>query len=202
MVESRGGNRSAPRKITSGYIGFFRTAGTDPLEKHFDPSSKKVRTTFWEIRWWLKKTLSGPSTPDEIFWIPYHGRIQRWWQWVWTPPPPPQKITKNIGFLCNTCPDYLKNHKATKPAFNVGPSSARQRNAISMAFRWRADDVPFKAEFGSSPPPPQLKKNQIWTPPPPPVWQNFLEPRMAYDFSWRMVGSHVWVHCKEFTFSP
>ena len=39
---------------------------------------------------------------------------------------------KNIGFLSNAGPDPLKNHKDTKPAFNVGPglSSARQRNAI------------------------------------------------------------------------
>ena len=34
-------------------------------------------------------------------------------------PDPPLK-NKNIGFLCNTGPDPLKNHKA------VGPSSARQ----------------------------------------------------------------------------
>ena len=27
-------------------------------------------------------------------------------------------------------PDPLKNHKATKLAFNVGPTSARQRNVI------------------------------------------------------------------------
>ena len=45
------------------------------------------------------------------------------------PPPPPLKLT-NIGFLSNTGQDPLKNHKATKQAFNVGPSSARQRNAI------------------------------------------------------------------------
>ena len=31
---------------------------------------------------------------------------------------------KNIGFLSNTGPDPLNNQKATKPAFNVGPSSA------------------------------------------------------------------------------
>ena len=42
---------------------------------------------------------------------------------------PPEK-SQNIGFLSNTGPDPLKNHKATMPAFNVGPSSARQRNAI------------------------------------------------------------------------
>ena len=40
------------------------------------------------------------------------------------------KIHKNTGFLSNTGPDPLKNHKSTKPAFNVGSSSARQRNAI------------------------------------------------------------------------
>ena len=44
--------------------------------------------------------------------------------------PPPLKDPKNIGFLSNTGPDPLKNHKVTKPAFNVGPSSASQRNAI------------------------------------------------------------------------
>ena len=36
---------------------------------------------------------------------------------------------KNIGFLCHPGPDRLKNNNATKPAFNVGPLSARQRNA-------------------------------------------------------------------------
>ena len=44
--------------------------------------------------------------------------------------PDPLKNHKNIGFLYNTGRDLLKNHKATKPEFNVGPSSARQRNAI------------------------------------------------------------------------
>ena len=38
----------------------------------------------------------------------------------------PLKNHKKIGFLSNTGPDLLKNHKATKPAFNVGPLSARQ----------------------------------------------------------------------------
>ena len=35
--------------------------------------------------------------------------------------PLPEKSQKNIGFLSNTGPNPLKNHKATKPAFNVGP---------------------------------------------------------------------------------
>ena len=45
------------------------------------------------------------------------------------PPPPPRKITK-IGFLSNTGTDPLKNRKATRPEFNVRPSSGRQQNAI------------------------------------------------------------------------
>ena len=42
----------------------------------------------------------------------------------------PLKNHKNIGFLSNSGPDPLKDHKATEPAFHVGPSSARQGNAI------------------------------------------------------------------------
>ena len=58
-----------------------------------------------------------------------HGRIQRGGDRGSGPP----ENHKNIGFLCNTGPGPLKNHKATKPAFNVGLSLARWRNA--MAFR-------------------------------------------------------------------
>ena len=50
-------------------------------------------------------------------------------------PPPPLNNHKNIGLLwlfSNTGPDSLKNHKATMPAFNVGPSSAGQRNVIEF----------------------------------------------------------------------
>ena len=43
---------------------------------------------------------------------------------------PPLKNHKIIVFLSNTGPDPLKYHKATKPEFNVGPSSARQQYAI------------------------------------------------------------------------
>ena len=59
----------------------------------------------------------------------------------------PLKNHNNIGFPSNTGPDPLKNHKATKPAFNVGPSWALQRNAIQMAFCWRADDGPLIVIF-------------------------------------------------------
>ena len=44
-------------------------------------------------------------------------RIQRGGQGVRTP----LKNHKNIGFLSNTGLDSLKNHKATKSAFNVRP---------------------------------------------------------------------------------
>ena len=54
-------------------------------------------------------------------------------QGVWTPPPP-LKNHKNIEFLSNTGPDPLQISKTTKPAFNVGSSSARQRNAILRRF--------------------------------------------------------------------
>ena len=47
--------------------------------------------------------------------------------------PPSPKNHKNIGFFCKTGQDPLNNHKATKPAFNVGPSSACQRNPILLA---------------------------------------------------------------------
>ena len=43
---------------------------------------------------------------------------------------PPEKL-QNIGFLSKSGPDPLKNHEAIKPAFNVGASPSRQRNAIN-----------------------------------------------------------------------
>ena len=57
-----------------------------------------------------------------------------------------------------------ENQIATKPAFNVGPSSVRQRNAIYMAVRWQADNGPHLVFFLSSllsyPPPPKKKKKK------------------------------------------
>ena len=40
---------------------------------------------------------------------------------------PPLKNHKVIGVLCNTGPDPLKNHKATKPTSDIGLSWTRQR---------------------------------------------------------------------------
>ena len=54
----------------------------------------------------------------------------------------PPVVLKAIGFLSNTGLRPLENLKATKPAINIGPSSARQGNAIQMVFRSQADDSP------------------------------------------------------------
>ena len=47
-------------------------------------------------------------------------------------PDTPSEKSQNIWYLSNTGQDPLKNHKITKPAFNVGPSSVHQRN------KWRS----------------------------------------------------------------
>ena len=49
------------------------------------------------------------------------------------PPPPLLKNHKNIGFpkqYWSGSPKKSQSYKCTKPAFNVGPPSARQRNAM------------------------------------------------------------------------
>ena len=69
--------------------------------------------------------------------------------WAWADPEvgpgvrTPLKNHKNIGFLSNTDPDPLKNHKATKPAFNFG----HYRPASIMAFCWWIDDGPLIVVF-------------------------------------------------------
>ena len=55
----------------------------------------------------------------------------------------PLENHKNIGFLSNTCPNPLKNYKATTPAFNVGPSS----HAREMPFKWRFAGGPMMARL-------------------------------------------------------
>ena len=47
---------------------------------------------------------------------------------------PPEK-SQHIGFLSNTGPDPLENHKATKLAFNVLPPAIRHLNGVSLAGR-------------------------------------------------------------------
>ena len=46
-------------------------------------------------------------------------------------PDPLLENHKAIWFLISTGPVPMENHKATKSAFNVGPSSVSQRNALS-----------------------------------------------------------------------
>ena len=89
-----------------------------------------------------------------------HGRIQRKGDGQGVLP---LKIYKNIGFISNTDPDPLKNHKATKSTFNVGPSSTRQGNAIEMAFCWRADDGTLIVLFGTPLPSSKKKINTTTT---------------------------------------
>ena len=65
------------------------------------------------------------------------------------PPPPPREKSQKYRVSLQ----YWSGS-----AFNFGPLSARQRNAISMAFRWRAEDGPLIVVFvGSSP---KKKKQQ------------------------------------------
>ena len=80
--------------------------------------------------------------------------------------PDPLYKSQKYRFLSNIGPDPFTNHKATKPAFNVGPLSARQRIAIEMAFRWQVDDGPLLVLFGSSSPSKKEEKKrcQSWTP--------------------------------------
>ena len=77
--------------------------------------------------------------------------------------PPPPLENQKIYFFSNSGPGTLKNHKATNPEFIVGPSSARQRNAIRMAFCWRADVGPILVVFGSTH---QIKINIVKVGPP------------------------------------
>ena len=88
-------------------------------------------------------------------------RRSRGGQGVRTRPPPPPGNNQNLGLLSNTGPDPLKDYKGAKPAFNVGPSSARQW--------WPA--VVCRSSLSSSP----IKKLSKLDP----LWQNFLDPRMT-----------------------
>ena len=45
----------------------------------------------------------------------------------------PMRNRNTIGFLSNTGSEPTNTRKATKSAFNVGPQSADERNAISIA---------------------------------------------------------------------
>ena len=97
-------------------------------------------------------------------------RIQRGGQGLRTPPP--LKNRKNIGFLSNIDLDPLKITRPPSQHSMVGPLSARQRNAISMAFLWQADDGPLFSGITILFPSHQLKKqqHQCWTSSDKTVW--------------------------------
>ena len=67
----------------------------------------------------------------------------------------PPENHKKLGFLNNTGPDPLKNHKATKPEFNVGPS-----------FKWRFAGGPMmtRLAWNLDPSSPSSTKKQLKTP--------------------------------------
>ena len=76
-----------------------------------------------------------PPTPDRRqskTFLTIDKRHRR--QGIWTPPPPPLlKKFKNIGFPKQYWSGSLEksqSYKCTSPAFNVGPPSACQRNAM------------------------------------------------------------------------
>ena len=85
-----------------------------------------------------------PISPDPLF-ICSGRKLHSWadpegGQGVLTP----LKNHKNIGFLSNTGSDPLKNHKATKPTFNVGQSSAP---VSETPFKWRFAGGPMMAHL-------------------------------------------------------
>ena len=97
-----------------------------------------AEVTFQHNKSYLQRHVTGHLLDDEIISsFFFRQNINAQLKSAWADPEgggqrvqTPLKNRKNIGFLCNTGPDPLKNKKATKPAFNVGSSSAPQRNAI------------------------------------------------------------------------
>ena len=49
-------------------------------------------------------------------------------------PGSPLRNQKTIGFLGNSGPTPMENHKATTPVFNVGPLSARHETLFQWLF--------------------------------------------------------------------
>ena len=102
----------------------------------------------------------------------YYARIQRGGGGKWSGHPPPLKNHKAIGYLSNTSPDPLENQKATKPAFNVGPSSAGQ---CTVSFLLAGHDGPLIVVFGSSLHPSTKKIARVG----PPLTKKLLDPRVC-----------------------
>ena len=83
-----------------------------------------------------------------LYLVTYTRGSRRWW--TGGPTLPPLKNNKTKGYLSNTGPGPLKNHIATKPAFNVGATIATSAKRYLKGFRWRADHGPHIVAFGTS----------------------------------------------------
>ena len=105
-------------------------------------------------------------------------------QLVDPPPPPLEKSQKN----CNTGLDPLKNHKTTKPAFNVGLSSASQRNAhwggSVQVFLWKPTSG-FPEGFWKPQVPLQWIQKFIWK-----IWKT-----LSTNYMWTRERSGSVVEC-------
>ena len=108
-----------------------------------------------------------------------------------------------IGFLSNTGPDPLKNHKATKPAFNMDhhlPTS-------ETPFQWRFAAGSMMARFKcyldhssphQSPPPPKKKKKkkkkrlQSFTPSDKTIQLLYMVPSQRADWKILQLYNSAW----------
>ena len=104
-------------------------ATSQSMDPTCDPHSKREQTTKNESTTIESSPLIGPQLKSLG-----HARIEGRGG-AGGLDPPPMKNHKNIGFPRKTGPDPLKNYKATKPAFNVGPSFARSLNGVSLVGR-------------------------------------------------------------------
>ena len=109
-----------------------------------------------------------PPTPDRRqskTFLTIDERHRR--QGIWTPHPLLKKL-KNIGFpkqYWSGSPEKSQSYKCTSPAFNVGPPSARQRNAM-WRFAGRSLVARLLRYLDPLFPLINLKKScQSWTPP-------------------------------------
>ena len=98
------------------------------LSEQFDSSPTWSETPKLEPRRQISRQGPVNQNQDDLFIL---GRMceTRGGGDRWSGPPPPEKAQK-----CRVSSQYWSGSPA---------SSARQQNAISMAFRWRADDGPF-----------------------------------------------------------
>ena len=117
-------------------IGKLEEPGIDKRQKN-----SKV----WPSHVFIPSTTTNPATvatkgyrnpigtalgiTANYLWLVLHMRVQRGGQGVRTPPEKSQKYRVSKQYWSGS-PVKLQSYQATKPAFKVGQSLARQRNAI------------------------------------------------------------------------